>query len=52
MKIKTKKIAKTFHPVAMVIRRFRGRKCYEFTDQYGQLYRIVVPILTQKERLI
>lgn len=43
MKTKAKKIVKTIHPVEIVISRFRGRKCYEFTDKYGALYRILVP---------
>lgn len=49
MKTKTKKIVKTINPVEMSITYFRGRKCYEFTDKYGKLYRIMVPILTAKE---
>lgn len=49
MKIKTKKMIKTIHPVEIVKREFRGRLCYEFTDKYGQLYRIVIPIFTQKK---
>jgi hypothetical protein len=42
-----KKVVKTIHPVEMVITEFRGRRCYEFTDKYGKLYRIMIPKLTR-----
>ena len=42
-----KKVVKTIHPVEFVITQFRGRRCYEFTDKYGKLYRIMIPKLTR-----